>query len=719
MNHGNRGTGLRFPNLLIAAVIAGVSILLLTYRVLAPVKIPDASYLARPAQILEAERLRNLLAPERSSVEDRAETASHVDAPGPGARDGSDTTVAEKALQGIWSLGPSIWPDVELPLEQLWSGTALSNYSWRFKLHSLFILHDLVLAHRDTGDPRFLETGTRIIESWIQSNPRAHPPCGYSWSDHTTANRALAICAFVDYCVENDVIEAEFEAVVVETLFQHGRYLAHPANYTYVHNHGVFQDFALIGISTHLGDDRQAREWASTAVERLGGQIRSTFSAAGVHLENSPGYHFAITELLERIADYMAATGLELPGELENRIRLARAAFPAFVMPDGHVIPVGDTTRDKKPPVPIEAPARPLVVYPDAGYARLGGGMQMYFMASHNSPTHKHCDDLSFVLCDAEGPVISDVGLLNYESGSGKRAYTLSWDAHNVVTADSEAPLARSASCGIEAYGASGDYAFVRGRSSRRNGLVHERSLLYDRSEDLLVIVDRCSSPRPVQWRRLFHFEPGVSAESASDGALLIHRSGPSSLRLVRWPKSAGTRLITGQEDPLQGWVAQPHAGLIPAPVAVELLEGADVTFLAAIGPEARIKGLELAADGKINIDGASGLTTFTLERTQVIVEKPGSPEASGLRIPLELRQVRPPLAIPWSHYKYVARVCHKLVLHGAGTLIWLVAAGWAALLLLVGFTRFRYSGAGFGVVCVAAAVNVAAILAVWSWFAY
>ena len=600
-----------------------------------------------------------------------------------------------------------IYGDTDVPLDKLWEGKAVDNLSWQLSLHSLFILRNLVFAHKDTGDIRYLEKGKRIIESWVQHNPRSNPPCRFSWSDHSTALRAVVICAFVDYCNEVGVEDKRFNALVADALLQHGLFLVHPENYTYSQNHGIYQDYALLVTATHLKGAGVSEDWVNVANRRLEKQLAQTYSQNGIHLENSPGYHQSITELLGSIAEYMHAVGLKPSGKLIHTVGLAKARMPMFIMPDGTVVPVGDTFRGDTARITSSRSTDSLIVYPEAGYGVISKAFYIFFMASYNSFDHKHCDDLSVTVSDREGTILGDAGFLNYQENDPRRDFTLSWSAHNTVTVDSQPPLERSLRCGIDAYGKTEKYIFIRGTSLRKAGQVHIRSLMYDIENEVLLIIDSCRSSVPNKWQRLFHFEPGITVELKDNANVMINTPWRKSYAMTIWPSDADLRLVVGREQPLQGWVAQPFGDLIPAPVTVESQTGADITFLAGLGLKDVQNSLQLTSNNRISFKGRAFHRTISILDTSVevtttddkVAARPGHVDVDS--IPLQLsklrdhfEQQRPPIGLK----KRMAVVA-------------LDAFAWLVVLLIIRTLKTKTSRWGLALLVLCSTLNVLALI--------
>ena len=72
--------------------------------------------------------------------------------------------------------------------------------------------------------------------------------------------------------------------------------MANEEEYFENHNHGIFQDQALIYLAYFL-NNKYSGDWISTAEFRIENQKEYAFSQEMVHVENSPAYQMGVTEL--------------------------------------------------------------------------------------------------------------------------------------------------------------------------------------------------------------------------------------------------------------------------------------------------------------------------------------------------------------------------------------------------------------------------------------
>ena len=265
------------------------------------------------------------------------------------------------------------------------------------------------------------------------------------------------------------------------------------------------------------------------------------------------------------------------------------------------------------------------MVYPEAGYGIIRGSLTVFIHAGHKSFAHKHSDDLSLLVFTNSGPVITDTGFLNYEPDNPKRHYTTSWRAHSTVAWKSEPLQQRSVLSGIEAYGSAGSYSFIRASSTRPDGQKHVRCVFHDADQELVAIMDSCTSPVKVQWQRRFVIDPRVAASLLEAGRATLDTGSDGKLDLFLWPDKCDRRIVTGQAVPLEGWVANAWGELVPAPVLMEQIEAEQITLAALIRPAGTdVASISLDANGRMIMQVGVSWTIVSADAATVRVERDG-----------------------------------------------------------------------------------------------
>jgi hypothetical protein len=509
-------------------------------------EIPEVSLVPRPYEYLENE-VRSSQRPDDLSLD-----------------------IARKSLNNVFSIQDRadslLFPEISVELDSLWHTDRVDNGRWFYNLHSLFILYDIIISHELTGNAEFINAGEKIIRSWVKNNPRKYLNPRLNWNDHVAANRSVAICAFIDYLNYNDLLNNSLIRFIIPVLLDHGVFLSSHLNYFYSQNHGIFEDYALLVISTHISKSKLTEDWIGLLKTRIDKQIEATYSSESINMENSAQYHFYVTQLLDRMNNYFRNNNIIPPERLSEVIPGAKAAYYSFIMPNGIMVPFGDTPRNRKLEIPdVAVNDRHFTVYPDVGYAIVRGPYYIFMAASNRSLSHKHRDDLSFILADINSELLTDPGLLNYTSSPENR-YTVTWQGHNAISEDRRytyfyTKVDISQECGVINWGNDRNKIFIKGYSLRRSGFLQIRHFYYDIDLNLIIIQDVVRNNKGKNYYKYFHLPPESQSQKRNDFAYMINDSTVLSF----WPNRGEVRSIKGQKDPLQGWVAVPFRGLIPA----------------------------------------------------------------------------------------------------------------------------------------------------------
>lgn len=310
--------------------------------------------------------------------------------------------------------------------------TVYSNTSHEFLVQTLGILYDFIIAHEQTKDNRFLFKGYELINDWYKHNSGFSPfQSSLVWNDHVTAERIQAILSFHDYAsqflkLSNKNIELINKVTKDSVLF-----LASSYNYKPKHNHGIYEDFALLVSASYLKNKELQAKYYNIAISRFETQVFETFDSGGVHLENSPKYHLIVTDLLNDFVAYSKTLSLNIDKKTLDRIKLANKNKYFFVLNNGNIPPVGDS---------MYIPYKSFLKLNDEVLISQKGGYVIYKDDNHYlllrtqsiSSAHAHQDQLSFVYENDKHLIASDSGFLDYSS-SKESIFLHSPQAHNTI----------------------------------------------------------------------------------------------------------------------------------------------------------------------------------------------------------------------------------------------------------------------------------------------
>ena len=360
-----------------------------------------------------------------------------------------------------------------------------------------------------------------------------------AFHDETTAQRLLTLTGL--YYVSTSLLsssEREFlEGVMVAT----SDLLLTDDFHATGNNHGMFQDIALRNYSLlSTWEDPAVEQKLATSLKRLSDYFRSSFTADGVHIENSPSYHLMTARIL---AEHQKIVGM-LPASAENQEIDLSTMFEAAgryathaVLPTGTFVPISDTKQNKLSSPALNefesdefeydvtqgrsgtAPASTMLSLPESGYfyARSAWGEAaatfVSFTAAYNGHYHKHSDDLSVLIwCDGK-PLLTEAGPFGYDYELPLTKYAFGQYAHNnVVVNGASVPRTDSKASSVvmgEVTSLKGHYEVVA-RTGRLRGCTHERKLRLDEEFRTVVIDDALESEDENQYDAHWNFAPDI-----------------------------------------------------------------------------------------------------------------------------------------------------------------------------------------------------------------
>ena len=199
-----------------------------------------------------------------------------------------------------------------------------------------------------------------------------------------------------------------------------------------------------------------------------------------VHVENSPAYQMGVVELFYQIAEFLSSQGDSFGSDLYDDVMLSLDFMSWAIKPNGILAEIGVTGSQngtlKKTDDSMEKygnsylsyaatlgdigekPEELSAWYPKSGYyfgrSSWGEDTTEYtdstwtmFKAGYLSRTHKHADDISFMLYSKGYDILVDPGWYNYMSGNKYREYVISSHAHNTVIVDEKSYFHKVENC--------------------------------------------------------------------------------------------------------------------------------------------------------------------------------------------------------------------------------------------------------------------------------
>jgi hypothetical protein len=291
----------------------------------------------------------------------------------------------------------------------------------------------------------------------------------------------------------------------------------------------------------------------STATARLYSYFSTSFTADGVHVENTPTYHLMVSKQVHGVFEILSAVEHEHAEEYRTLLDRAAEYATHAMMPNGMYPPISDTAQQFEAPAARQnifgtenfvfaasagkagvQPAHRTLVLPDSGYAIHRSSWSdpdatfAFFSAAYNANYHKHSDDLSFFLRSKGLDLLSEAGPYGYDYKDPLTKYAYSSFAHNCVIVDGTS-LPRTDEFShlttLEQHDIRADGFHVTGRTGRLKDTVHSREVEISEPAGVprIDIVDTVESTGAHTYDMLWNLGPEVEPVIHGQGFELFH----------------------------------------------------------------------------------------------------------------------------------------------------------------------------------------------------
>lgn len=317
-------------------------------------------------------------------------------------------------------------PNVQVSaLDELWEmkfESAPSTYA--LYVYALYPVSYLLNAYETTGGSGYLNNAAALAISFLDwelksgkgiNNKRKKILCG----DHAVSNRTQVLC-YLACCLTEE--RREINADIKAALLRNGEYLADIGNYSH-YNHGLMMDLALLGLINTLEGLRfdYPSHLKVSLVERLQHSVTRDLTEDGVHIENSPGYHFWMLGFLGRITPALQNCHSHLYIQVQQLFKKATEYAEYITRPDGSVPAVGDTHAGVKYKTRKGLESKFFKHANQVVFRSPQDDLWAHLLSGYKTHIHKHSDNGSFTLHYKGKDLLVDPGFLNYESTEESR----------------------------------------------------------------------------------------------------------------------------------------------------------------------------------------------------------------------------------------------------------------------------------------------------------
>lgn len=531
-----------------------------------------------------------------------------------------DAAMAQRLKDGRLTMPPhSEW---QLPAEPSWDEDPFGDSNWQFQYHSLRWLDPLRRVAIE-GDGEAKDLWQHYAKSWLDANPPGNSPSKWAWIDMGDALRtfelAFALPLFGD------------EAWLLTALREHADWLADDSHLGHG-NHAFHQHQALFVAGCVLG----LPTYRDLAVTRLGNLLRSSYDSEGVNEEGSIGYQEQNYHWWQEALRRLELEGIPKPSGHE-RLGLAPLSLAHATQPDGRYVRLGDL--DSGGPGRIDAPETQYVassgrvgsppedlirVY-DRGYlfGRSGWGeterdfdQETFFSLSfgRQDKIHGHQDGGSLTYYSAGQPWLIDTGKYTYGSHPMRR-YVVNRSGHNLVVLKDRS-YDRKTVVEMTRRVETGRVLDVTLRDPGYADALLSRRIVYSKTGEYLVVLDRISSGTSVEVDQRWHLAPETMS-SLKGASAQLQRGGVAGR--IQWLGSPGTlSQVQGCKEPFDGWTSTGWRQNSPTTVLKATKTGTQILFNTVIGAN------ELHGDTKTSMrrlsDGGIEFTVPTSKGVEYVL---------------------------------------------------------------------------------------------------
>jgi hypothetical protein len=451
-----------------------------------------------------------------------------------------------------------------------WHADPFHHPSWVARFQGLAWVQPLLIgATRDSARGK---RAAAILRDFLADNPVPAAPDLAAWEPTVTAKRSLTLV-----CATTALGRPPW---LMSGLTQHGNLLSE--QWSGAWNRGAFEIRGLLALGCFTGN----AGWMELARARVAASFEDNprgpaISTDGSSNEQALGYSLTVYYVWQEVARELLRCGLSVPDVLTERLPLLLGFLADATMPDGHVVPLGDTYGSLAPPLvrgtPAEyaatlgaqgvPPADVVGVYA-GGYVfgRSGWGTERPFGAESfyslrfgpGRQLHGHNDHQAITWYVGGRPLLVDSGHVGY-APDAYRDYLRSARAHNVLVAP-DSPLDASAATVLERQDIEKNAQFFE-VSDDAIGARRIRTVLFLQHPDAIVVLDRVIGGPLRRYDQLWHLAPDLRVTAVTPNAARAADPDGDGLTVLSVPMLGQASApsigdVRGAESPYQGWVS-------------------------------------------------------------------------------------------------------------------------------------------------------------------
>ncbi|HVE26965.1 MAG TPA: heparinase II/III family protein, partial [Sporichthya sp.] len=478
-----------------------------------------------------------------------------------------------------------------------WHADPFHHPSWVARFQGLAWVQPLLIGA--TRDSARAKRAAAILRDFLADNPVPAVPDLAAWEPTVTAKRALTLV-----CATTALGRPPW---LMSGLTAHGKLLSE--QWSGAWNRGAFEIRGLLALGCFTGN----AGWMELARSRVAASFEDNLRGPaidtdGASNEQALGYSRTVYYVWQEVARELVRCGLSVPDVLTERLPLLLGFLAGATMPDGHLVPLGDTYGSLPPPLvrgtPAEyaatlgaqgePPADVVGVYA-GGYVfgRSGWGTERPFGAESfyslrfgpGRQLHGHNDHQAITWYAGGRPLLVDSGHVGY-APDAYRDYLRSARAHNVLVAP-DSPLDGSAVTALERQDIETNAQYFE-VADDAIGARRIRNVLFLQHPDMIVVLDRVIGGPFRRYDQLWHLPPDLQATSVTPNEARATDPAGNGLTVLSVPmlgqlSSPSIGYVRGAEQPYQGWVSGELGQREPAGVITVSQVAQNPTFLTVL----------------------------------------------------------------------------------------------------------------------------------------
>ncbi|MDR1223532.1 MAG: heparinase II/III family protein [Tannerella sp.] len=466
------------------------------------------------------------------------------------------------------------------------------DIEWAWALNRHYPVRDLLLAYAETGNPDYVRYIDSFVKSWIICSwpyPAAKSNTAMWRGLEVSFREKVWDSVFYELWNTGQISQAT-QILILAALPSHAHYARN------FHAGGNWLTMEMSGLATVAGawpEFREAPQWMDYSVGTMVAGMKEQVYPDGVQTELTSSYHQVALSNFNLFAGLCKASGISLPEYYRRTVKDMWNYLAWTIRPDGFGLLNNDADLVYNRGPILEAAGKyrcPEWTYiasngadgtkPDTGpscfflwaghlISRSGYDSQAHWSFFDIGPWgsgHQHNDKLHLSVSAYGRDLLIDAGRFAYrgEVAQKFRAYATGSQGHNLILVDGKGQDRGTAVATAPVNGKdfliAENFDYGSGTFDRfadtEGSFSHTRSVMYIRNR-FWIVADRLKTDRPRRIETLWHWHPACKVSILNNGSAASGNEYGNLTIIPVGEQPWETELITGQEDPVQGWYSR------------------------------------------------------------------------------------------------------------------------------------------------------------------